>query len=178
MCIVTHNRYAESIGFQRVENLCLDQVRILILVNENVVKPRTNLARELRFGNKVAPVQEQVIVVEYLTALFTLHVLAKQLGELVGPVDTPWIAFVQSIQQRLLRIHAARIDSEAGIFPGESARGSREFQFVTYDVHNIRRIATIKNRKARIQSQVVRIVAQQAIGDGVKCARPGQSTRG
>ena len=176
--IVTNNRNADPVGFQRIQNLRLNEIRILILIDKYVVEPRADFFCEFSLGDKVSPVQEQVVVIEHLATLLALHVMPEQFAEFVNPVNTPRVGLLQSLWQRLLRIHTARIDAKASIFFREPARGSSEIQFMTHDVHYVRCIAAIKHRKSRVQSKVLCIATQQPISNRMKRARPWQATCG
>ncbi len=105
--IVAHDGHAAAVGLQRMQNLRLQDVRVLVLVDEDVIEPRADLLRELGFGNEVHPVQQQVIVIERLVLLLAFDVAAKQLGQFLAPVGTPRKSLFDDVGQRLLRVDAA-----------------------------------------------------------------------
>ena len=64
LCIVADYRHAVSIGFDGVQNIGLQQVRVLILIDQHVIEPGAYFCRKLGVGDQVTPVQQKVIVIE------------------------------------------------------------------------------------------------------------------
>ena len=52
---------------------------------------------------------------------------------------------------------------------------ARERKLVPREVHEVRRIAAVDDAEGGLEPEVRCVTAQQAIGDGVECARPGES---
>jgi len=75
--IVTDHRDAFAVRFQRIQYSRLHEIRILILVDQHMVKRRPNLFGEFLFGNKMLPVKQQIVVVERLALLLAQHVVSE-----------------------------------------------------------------------------------------------------
>ena len=105
-----------------MQYLRLQQVRVLVFVDEYVIEPGADICREVLFADELAPVQQQVVVVECLGFLLALDVMPEQRAQLILPVGTPGISLPQRLLERFLCIDTARIDREAGVFPGEAPR--------------------------------------------------------
>ena len=122
----------------------------------------------------MAPVQQQVVVVERLRFLLALDVVAEQRSQLALPFGTPGEILLQAVLQRFLRIDTPRVDRETGVLLRKTTRRLRQSQLVARDIHQVGCIATVENREARIEAEVMGELSQQAIADRMKGARPGQ----
>ncbi len=81
---------------------------------------------------------------------------------------------MERIDERLARVDAARINSEAGILLGEPPGLARHAQLVSRYIHQVGGVPAIEDGKPRIEAEVVGITPEQAICDGVKRAGPRQ----
>ena len=174
LCVVADNGQPPAVGFQRRQYLRLQQVGVLVLIDEDVIEPGTDFAGKVILADQVAPVQQQVVVVEHLVLLLAHDVVTEQQAQLIFPFSTPRVGVSKRLFQRLPGIDASRIDGKAGVFLREAARFLRQPELVTDDIHQVGCIAAIENREPGIQSQILSEPAQQAVADRVKCARPGQ----
>ncbi len=174
LCVVADDRHAGAVRPDRADDLGLQYIRVLVLIDEDVVEEGTDLGREFRVGDQVAPVEEQVVVIERVILLLQFDIAAEQLTQLGFPVAAPGEGLVQGVDQRLFRIHAARIDRETGVFLREAPRLFRQTRLVPHDVHQVCRIAAVEDRETGVQIEVVGIPAQQSIRDRMEGARPGE----
>ena len=83
------DRDARAVGLERVENLGLQPVRVLVVVHEHVIEVRAHVLREPRLRHHRVPVEQQVVVVENAAALLALHVGAEELREVLLPLRAP-----------------------------------------------------------------------------------------
>ena len=130
-----------------------------------------------RVGHHLRPVQQQVVVVEYLLLLLLRDVCAKQLLELLFPGTAPGIAVLQHLAQRGLAVDHARIDRKAGALQREAVLGRGETQLLPHKAHQVFRIRAVLDREGVGQADAPGVVAQQAGPDAVEGAGPRQRRR-
>ncbi len=174
MCIVANHRHAGAVRPDRVDDLGLQYIGVLVFIDEDVVEERPDLRCELGVGDEITPVEQQIVVVERVVLLLQFDVAAEQVAQLLFPVAAPRERLVQGIHQHFLRIHAARVDRQAGVFLWKAARFLGQARLVPHDVHQVSRIPSVEDRETGVEIEVVRITAQQAIRDRMKRARPGE----
>ncbi len=85
----------------------------------------SHLVGEPEFADPMAPIDQQIVVIERLGVLLAENVAAEQLFELRLPIRTPRIAGFDRLRQCRLGIHGAGVDREAGVLLREAARGLR-----------------------------------------------------
>ena len=99
LCVIANDRDPGPVRFQRRQDLRLQQVGVLVLVNEHVIEPRTDLVGKIPLRDEVTPVEKQVVVVERLNFLLALHELAEQGSQLVFPLGAPGKGLLQRVLQ-------------------------------------------------------------------------------
>ena len=85
-----------------------------------MIKTRAYFGTQRRVRHHFRPEQQQVVVIEHVLRLLGFHVGAKQLLELALPLRTPRKNLLQYFGQRLLAVHHARVDRQAGAFLREA----------------------------------------------------------
>ena len=71
-----------------------------------------------------------------------------------------------------------RINREARVFPREALLGLRKPELVAQHVHEIGGVSAVEHAEARVQADSGGVAANQAVGDRVKRAGPGDADRG
>ena len=79
--VITNHCDAVTLWFEGTQNLRLNQVGVLVFIDQNMVEPGANLSGKFFFRDQVAPVQQQVVIVERLVVLFARNILAKQFAQ-------------------------------------------------------------------------------------------------
>src|SRR5207302_10424120 len=81
---------------------------------------------------------------------------------------------LQRLGERALGVDAVRIDGEAGVLARKALLGPGEPALVAHDVHQIGRIAAVEHAETRVEPDALAMAADEAIGDGMESARPGE----
>ena len=82
MRIVAHDGEARPVRPQRQQDLGLEPIGVLVLVNQDVVETAADLPRDNGFGHRMAPVQQEVVVIEHVVLLFDLDIAGEQPEEI------------------------------------------------------------------------------------------------
>ena len=142
-----------------------------------MLEARAQLAGQRRIVEHVAPVQQQVVVVEHALRLLFGHVGAEQRLQLGRPAGAPRIALLQHLLQRLLAVDHARVDRQAGALERKARVGLRQTLLVAQQAEQVFAVAAVGNGEGRVQADARRVVAQQPRADAVEGAGPGQGGR-
>src|SRR6266446_7179504 len=114
---------------QRQQDLGLEPVGVLILVDENVVEASAYFGSDGRLGHRVTPVQEEIVVIEYVVLLLPCDISLKEATEFAGPLVTPWKKPGEGFFERTAGVDGVRVDRQAGVLTGEARRGLRQAEF-------------------------------------------------
>src|SRR5678815_2229104 len=95
--------------------------------------------------------------------------------ELCFPFGAPGKDGLQRVGEAALRIHAMRVDGEAGVLAREALLGLREAEVVAQHVEEVGRVAAVEDAEPGREADALRVAADQAVGDRVVGARPGQA---
>ena len=164
-------------GLSAAQDLGLQRVGVLVLVDQHVIEARADLgARAPARAIISVPVEQQVVVVEQLLRELGLDVLAEQPRELVRPLAAPRKTRLQRALQRLLRVHAVRVDRETRVLARKALLALRRSP-ARWRTTSSRSAASPRSStvKAGIEAERSRVQAQQAVADRVKRAGPRQA---
>ncbi len=103
------------------EDVGLQRVRVLVLVDQDVLEHRGELWRGRRGGRDRLPEQEKVVVVEDVLVALALGVGLEDLADPLGLVETPWVVALHDIGESLARVHGPRVDRGEGVLSRESS---------------------------------------------------------
>jgi hypothetical protein len=68
----------------------------------------------------VTPVQQEIVVIEYVVLLLSRDVGLKEATEFAGPLDTPWKTPSERFFEWTAGIDGVRVDRQAGVLAGEA----------------------------------------------------------
>src|SRR5690606_10941565 len=153
----------------------LQQVGILVLVDEQVIEPRANFGGEFGICHQVAPVEQQVVVIQRLVLLFSFHVSTENRPQFLFPVRAPRPVLGERIGKWFARINAPGIDGEAGILFRKPPGLCSEPEFEARDIQQVGSGAAVKNRKTGVEPEIVRVTSQYAIRYRVEGAGPWEA---
>ena len=139
-----------------------------------MVESARKIGGELRLAQHLDPEQQQVVIVEHILRVLCLHIGIKQASQLVFPFAAPWKCLCQNRGERHLGVHRAGIDREARRFRREAALELREPQVMAHQVHQVGGIFAIVNSEARLESDHLRVFAQQPRANAMERACPGE----
>ena len=176
--IVADDGDAVAVPAEALQDLRLQHVRVLILVDEDVIELAADLGREPLVAHHRVPVEQQVVVVERLVRELLLDIRAIELRELRLPFGAPGKQRVERLGERPLRVDAMRIDGEARVFARKALLGFREAELVAQHVHQVGGVAAVEHAEARVEADGCGVPANQPIGDRVERAGPGQAESG
>jgi len=97
LSVVADHSEPRAIGCQRQENIGLQPVRVLILIDQNVVELRSHLRGNRRRPGGLTPVQRQIIVIEHVVVLFGSDIAGKEAFHLGFPFTAPRESFGQRL---------------------------------------------------------------------------------
>ena len=135
-----------------------------------MIEARPHFGSEDRLGRGLRPVQKEVIVVQHVLRLLGGGVACEELSQLVLPSRAPWERAAQHLAERRLTIDDARVNPEAGCLARKAVPRGGEPQLMPDDGEQVFGIAAVVNRECIVQTDALRVLAQQTRTDAVKGA--------
>ena len=89
----------------------MEPIGVLVLIDEDMVETATDLRSNGGFGHGVAPVQQEVVVIEDVVPLFGHDIDFEQPTKLTRPIGTPGKTLGKRFLERALSIPAAPGDA-------------------------------------------------------------------
>jgi len=90
----------------------LQPVRVLILVNQDVVEIRPHLRGDAGHLHGLVPIQQQIVVIEHVVTLFGGDISGKEAFQLGFPLVAPGEGVGQRFLKRTASIDAVGIDRQ------------------------------------------------------------------
>ena len=103
-----------------LEDVGLERVRVLVLVDQDVVEHRGELRPGGRRGREGLPEQQEVVVVEDMLSALAFGVGAEDVDDAFGFVQAPRIVTLQDFDEPLASVHGPRVDRRQGVLARES----------------------------------------------------------
>ena len=153
----------------------MQPVGVLVLVDQDMIEIAADLRRQVRVGDHLRPVEQQVVVIEHILPLLGLDIGAKQLLQFRFPSGAPGKALGQDFIERQLGVHAARIDLQTGPLRRKPRCRFGEAELVPHQVHQIGGILPVMDGEGGIEPDLRGIVAQQFGADGMEGAGPSHA---
>lgn len=125
----------------------------------------------------MAPVQQEVVVIEDVVPLLGHDIGFEQPTQLVRPIGTPRKTLGERLLEGAPGIDRVGVDRQAGVLAGKAGSGSGQAELRAYKVEEIRRIGAVENREGRVEPDRKGVEPQKAAADRMKCSRPGQDGR-
>ena len=133
-----------------------------------MIEPGADFGGKSWLGHHVAPVEQQVVVIEYVVALLRGDVGAEERFEFVDLIRAPGECRGERIMKFGGGIHGMGIDCKARVF-GRKARSSfGEAEFAAHEVHEVGGVRPVQHCEGRIQSDRVGVQTEQPVGDAVE----------
>ena len=177
--VVADDHQIAIFAAQRLQNLRLERVRVLVLVDQDVLELAGHLLRGWRRAQR-APEQEQVVVVEHVLGALAAGVLGEDGADAVGVVGAPGKAAFQDRAEALAGVDHARIDGHQGVFAREAALFALiapGLLLAADQVHQVGHVGLVEHGEVGREAERSTVLAQEAIGDGVERPAPDLSRR-
>ena len=87
--VVADHGDALAVGLERVEDVALQLVGVLVFVDQHVIEMRRHRLGDAVFAHHRVPVQQQVVEIEHAVLRLALDVAAQQLADVLFAVRTP-----------------------------------------------------------------------------------------
>ena len=113
LSVITDDGHSPSARLEREDDRRLELVRVLILVDENMIEPITHVFREARIAEHLSPVEQEVVVIEHILSQLRFDISREQPLQLDTPGRTPRKSHAQDFFDREFGINATGIDREA-----------------------------------------------------------------
>src|SRR5262249_61877074 len=121
-----------------------------------MVEARRDVFGDRSLLHHVGPIEQEVVVIEYMLLLLDLDITREQRLQLRLPHFAPGKIKVQNLLERLLAIDGARIDGDAGALRWQALVRFREAELVSDEVHQVGRILAIVDRASGRNSTAFR----------------------
>ena len=161
-----------SAGRIAVEDVGLQRVRVLVLVDEDVVELLGQLRPGLRRGRECFPEQEQVVVVERLLRPLALGVGAQDLADAVDVVGAPRIVPSDHVVELAPGVHHPGMDLSERLLPREAPLLLRVPELVAQQVQHVGCVGLVEHGESGRQTERPAMDPKQPVGDRVECAAP------
>ena len=142
-------------GFEREKDRRLKPVRVLILIDQDVIEPTPDVVGKDWIAHGLRPVQQQIVIIEHILALLGFDIGRKQILQFRSPSGAPRERRSQHLFDRSLCVDAPRVDRNAGSLGREAALGFRQTLFVTDQIHQVGRILAIVDRESGVKADPV-----------------------
>ena len=149
--IVADDCETGPVGPQRQQDLGLEPIGVLVLVNEDVVERAAYLHCDGGFGHRMAPVQQEVVVIEDVVPLLGHDIGLEQPTKLVRPIGTPGKTLGERLLERAPGIDRVGVDRQASVLAGEAGSRPGQAELRAYKVEEIRRIGAVENGEGRVE---------------------------
>jgi hypothetical protein len=121
------------------------------------------------------PVEQQIVEIEHTVLRLALDVAPQQLADVLFEMRAPGVLALQRFLEGFLRVHAVRIDAEAGVLAREALALARKSHLGANGVEQVRRIGLVDDAERRVQTHVFGVMTQQAITGRMESPGPGQT---
>jgi len=138
LCIVTDDSEARPVRPQRQQDLGLEPIGVPVLVDQEVVETAADLPRNNGFGHRMAPVQQEVVVIEDVVLLLGHNIGLKQTTKLGWPIGAPGKTLGKRLLERAPGVDRVGIDRQASALAGEAGRCLGEAELAAHKVEQIR----------------------------------------
>ena len=173
--VIAYHGHAGPVRAKPSHDPGLDHVGVLVLVHEHLVETAADFLSRGLVGQQAVPEQEQVVVVEHVALALAVHVRAEQRLEVVLVLAAVRERGLEHVGQRLARVHASRVDVQAGAFLREPPVRAAQVQLGADHAHQILGVTAVQDRERRVQSDRRSVQSEQTRGDGVVRAAPNGS---
>ena len=136
-----------------------------------MVEARGDFGRDDGLRQHLGEIEQEVVVVEHVLALFGFDVRGEERAKRVLVRRDPGKPFSDRLAQVAARVDDARIDGEACPLGGKALLRLGEAGLVPRPVHQIRRILAVVDGELLIEAKARRIFAQEPRADRMKRAR-------
>src|SRR5208282_5161143 len=109
-------------------------------VNEDGVETAADLHRNGGFGHRMAPVQQEVVVIEDVVPLLGQDIGLEQTTKLTWPIGAPGKTLGERLLERAPGIDRIGVDCQASTLAGEAGSRSGQAELDSHKVEQIRRI--------------------------------------
>ena len=124
--VVADHRQAAASGLERQQDRGLQAVRVLILVDQDVIEAAADVVGQAGVADHLRPVEQEVVVIEHVLLLLGLDIGREQFLQFRRPPGAPRIRRADDLLDRHLGVDAARVDRKAGaLWSGSGFRSSR-----------------------------------------------------
>ena len=174
--VVADDRDAAPLGLEPEQDVGLERVRVLVLVDEDVIEERADARRERLVAHEVVPVEEEIVVVEHRPCRLGVDVRGEEVAELLLPLEAPGEA--RSPGPRAGVPGCSRRSSRSrgrSPFAGSVDRCARD-RSVTEPIDEVGGVLAIEERERGIEPDRRGVVTQEPVGDGVEGPRPREGS--
>ena len=110
--VIADHHYPTTVGLQPEQYGRLNPIRVLVLlVDQQVIKPGPNFRGQLFVFQHLGPVQQQIVVIENVLPLLGRHIFAKQHLQLAFPFCAPDSTLEPNRPLRSRRFLESRLDA-------------------------------------------------------------------
>ena len=155
----------------------MQAVGVLIFVDQHMVEAVADVVCQRLVAHGLRPVQQQVVIIEYVLRLLGFDIGREQLLQFGSPSGAPWKRRPQHLLDRDFRIDAARVDRKAGALGRKPFLGFGKSLLVPDQVHQVGGILAVVNGERGIETDLLGVLAQQPRADAVEGAGPGERVR-
>jgi hypothetical protein len=105
--VVADDGQAVPVRLKAEQDRGLQTVRILIFVDQNMIKALCNIVGDGPIGHDLRPIKQQVVVIEHVLLLLGLHIGSEQLPQVRLPLRTPREKVAEHLVKRRFGIDGA-----------------------------------------------------------------------
>jgi hypothetical protein len=175
--VVAHDHQPVAGGAQRREDVGLERVRVLVLVDQDVVEQLRDRGARRRVAAERVPEQEQVVVVERALRALALGVALEDRADRLALLGAPRVLAFEHLGELGAAVHGARVDVGERVLAREPPLALAEPQLAPDQVHQVGRVGPVQDREAGGQAERPAVEPEQPVGGRVEGAAPHAAER-
>ena len=136
-------------GFRPSRIAACKRVGVLVLIDQHMVELAAHLGRQLRHLHQLAPVEQQIVVIQHLLSLLGRDIGLEQRAQLLLPLGAPGILLEQHGLERLAGIDGARVDGQARALLGKAPVLVGQAALMPHQIEQILAVAPVVDGEGR-----------------------------
>ena len=170
--VVSNGRQPHAVGAESLQQAALQPVGVLVFVNQHAVEQFSHCWSGTGVVQQRFPEDQQVVEVQAVLNLLTIHVRSEQFAQPVEILGTPGEGVLDHLSEACLRVDDPAVDGRAGSLLGKPSTRFSQSQFISQRGHQIFGVPPVEDREFRWQFDHPPETSQQPSGDRVERAAP------
>jgi hypothetical protein len=170
--VVADHHQPGAVGLQRGEDVGLKRVRVLVLVDEDVIEHGRDGWSGRRVLPERQPEHQEVVVVERVLPTLTLRVPLEDRPDATDLIEAPRVVVFEDVAQTFLRVDRAGVDVGERLLAREPTFPVAEPELAADQVHEVRGVGAVEHGEVRSEAEGSAVEAKQPVRRRVEGSAP------